>query len=255
MLSSLSPYLPNLSFGAGIFVALVVFAAGVLRGFTGFGFALAAVPTITLFVAPVEVVPAIVIVAMLAGAELLPKVWRSIHWPSMRLLLGGGALGTPLGMYALKTLPADAMRAIIGVTVLAAVLFLWRGFKLAVAPPRRMRIGIGAVSGLLNGGTAMGGPPVIIYFLASPEGVAVGRASLLVYFFFLSIWSTVVNGVGGLLTLRTLVFAGLMLPFMFAGNRIGDRWFDKSSAAAYERIALVFLAGIAVLTLARAIAG
>jgi hypothetical protein len=253
MLGTVSLYLPKLSVGASLFVALVVFAAGVLRGFTGFGFALAAVPTITLFVDPAEVVPAIVIVAAVAGAELLPKAWRAVHWPSMRLLLTGAAAGAPLGMYALKTLPADVMRAVIGLIVLAAVGLLWRGFKLTKVPPTGVRLGIGAVSGLLNGGTAMGGPPVIIYFLASPEGVAIGRASLLVYFFFLSVWSTVVNAAGGLVDLRTIVFAALMIPLMAAGNRIGARWFDRASAAHYQRVALWFLAVIALLGIGRAL--
>jgi len=253
VLSSLSPILPNLTWGAATVAALVVFAAGVLRGFTGFGFALAAVPTITLFIDPVEVVPTISIVAAVAGAELLPKAWRSIHWPSMRLLVGGAIVGAPVGMYVLKTMPADAMRAVIGVIVLAVVGLLWRGYRLAKTPPIVVRFGIGAFSGLLNGGTAMGGPPVIIYYLASPEGVAAGRASLLVYFFFLSIWSTAVNAVGGLISVRTLVLAGLMVPLMALGNGIGARWYDKTSATHYQRVALWFLAAIAVFAIGRAI--
>ena len=253
MLNAFAPYLPPLSAGAAALVAVIVFAAGVLRGFTGFGFALAAVPMITLFVEPAEVVPAIAIVAAVAGAELLPKAWRSVQWSAMGRLLGGAALGTPLGMYALKTLPADFMRAIIGLIVLAAVVLMGRGFKLKSAPPTGVRLGIGALSGLLNGGTAMGGPPVIIYFLASPEGIAVGRASLLVYFFFLSLWSTAVNAVGGLVTVRTVVFALLMIPLMAAGNSIGARWFDRATAAHYERVALWFLAAIAVLAIGRAL--
>jgi len=253
MLSALWSYLPDLSFPAAVFVGAVVFAAGVLRGFTGFGFALVAVPAITLLVEPAAVVPAILIVAVVAGAELVPQAWPAVHWPSMRLLLGGAALGTPVGMIALKLLPANTMRVIIGVVVLAMVGLLWRGFKLKAAPPRRTQLGIGMLSGLLNGGTGMGGPPVIIYYLASPEGVAVGRASLLVYFFFLSIWATAVNGVGGLLSVRVLVLAALMVPFMLVGNRIGARWFDKSSAAVYERVALICLAAIACLSLIRAL--
>lgn len=253
MLSSIWPVLPHLTWGVATFATVVVFAAGVLRGFTGFGFALAAVPTITLFIDPVQVVPAVSIVAAVAGAELLPKAWRSIHWPSMRVLVGGAVAGAPVGMYALKTLPANAMRAVIGLIVLAVVGLLWRGYRLTETPPTLVRFGIGAFSGVLNGGTAMGGPPVIIYYLAAPEGVAVGRASLLVYFFFLSIWSTVVNAAAGLVTASTVVFAALMVPLMAAGNSIGARWFDKSTAAHYERVALWFLAAIALLAIGRAL--
>jgi len=218
------------------------------------------VPTITLFVPPAKVVPAILIVALVAGAEILPKAWRQAHWPSIRRLLAGAVFGTPVGVYALFTLPANLMRAIIGIIVFVAVLLLWRGIKFSKRPPTVAQLGIGAFSGLLNGGTAMGGPPVILYFLASPEvssigGVAIGRASLLVYFFFLSIWTIGMGAIGGLVDLRTLMFAVLMMPFMAIGNRIGDRLFDKSSARTYQRVALIFLFAISLLAIGRAVAG
>jgi hypothetical protein len=255
MLDALAPYLPDLTPGAAILAFAVVFAAGVLRGFTGFGFALAAVPVLTLFIEPLRVVPATLIVAVIAGAELVPKAWRHVEWRSMRLLLAGAVAGTPFGVHALSALPANVMRGVIGAVVLLSVLLLWRGFRLKTQPPRAARIGIGMLSGLLNGGTAMGGPPVIIYFLASAEGIAIGRASLLVYFFFASLWSVAVAGAADLLDGKTLVFAALMLPFIAIGNRIGDRWFGKSSADAYYRIALLFLAGVAVLAIVRAMLG
>ena len=255
MLDAVAPYLPDLSIGAACFAITIVFAAGVLRGFTGFGFGLAAVPTLTLFIDPVEVVPATLIVALIAGVELVPKAWRHAEWRSMGLLLAGAVAGTPLGVYALSALPSNVMRGVIGTVVLLAVALLWRGFRLASPPPRAARVGIGLLSGLLNGGTAMGGPPVIIYFLATSEGVAIGRASLLVYFFFSSLWSVAVGAAAHLLDGKTMVFAALMLPFMALGNRIGDRWFNKSSSNMYYRVALAFLAAVAVLALGRAVLG
>ncbi|MGH6932066.1 MAG: sulfite exporter TauE/SafE family protein, partial [Dongiaceae bacterium] len=252
MLDAVAPYLPNLSAGTAVFAFAIVFAAGVLRGFTGFGFALAAVPTLTLFIDPIEAVPATLIVALIAGAELIPKAWPHVEWRSMRLLLAGAVAGTPLGVYALSALPSNVMRGVIGAIVLLSVALLWRGYRFQASPPRAARIGIGMLSGLLNGGTAMGGPPVIIYFLATSDGVAIGRASMLVYFFFAALWSVTVAGAANLLDGKTIVFAALMLPFMAIGNRIGDRWFNKSSSGMYYRVALAFLAAVAVLALGRA---
>jgi uncharacterized membrane protein YfcA len=171
------------------------------------------------------------------------------------MLLAGAVVTTPFGTYALSALPANVMRGIIGGIVLLAVILLWRGFKFAMTPPKTARLGIGLLSGLLNGATGMGRPPVIIYFLASPEGVVVGRASLLVFFFFTALWSVAVTGAAGLINVKTVAFAGLMFPFMGLGNWIGNHWFNRSAADTYIRVALTFLAAVAMLALGRAVFG
>lgn len=237
------------------FVLLVSFAAGILRGYTGFGFALAAVPALTLILKPADVVPAVAVIALLGGLQLVFKVRREADWPSTWLLLAGAIVALPLGVAMLRHLPANLMRAFIGFVVLGAVLLLWRGFTLAHAPSRATRLGLGALSGLLNGSTSMGGPPVIIFFLASPAGAAAGRASLLIYFFFLSLATLGAAAVGGLLTLPVALLSLIMLPAMSLGNAVGDRLFQRSSAATYRRVALAVLAAVALLAVGRALYG
>jgi hypothetical protein len=103
--------------------------------------------------------------------------------------------------------------------------------------------------------TAMGGPPVIIFFLALPSGVAVGRASLLVFFFFTSIISIVVQAGAGLMSWRVLALTLLMMPVMALGNGLGDRWFGKATDKHYRQVAMAFLLAIAVAAVARALVG
>jgi len=237
------------------FVLLVTFAAGVLRGYAGFGFALAAAPALSLVLAPADMVPVVTVIALFGGLRLVVKVRRAADWPSTWLLLAGAVVGLPFGIAMLRHLPADLMRALIGIVVLGSVLLLWRGFAISHAPSRAMRLGLGVISGLLNGATSMGGPPVIIFFLASPAGAAAGRASLIIYFFFLSIVTLALAAFGGLLTPRVLYLSLLMLPVMSLGNAMGDRMFDKSSASAYRRVALAILAVVALLAVARAVYG
>jgi hypothetical protein len=237
------------------FVLAVAFLAGVLRGYTGFGFALAAVPTLSLLLDPADIVPAITVITLVGGIRLVVRAQREADWRSTFLLLAGAVAGLPAGVLLLRHLPADPMRAVIGLVVLGAVLALWRGFSLSHAPSQAMRLALGAVSGLLNGSTSMGGPPVIIYFLASPAGHAAGRASLLVYFFFLGIVTVAAAAIAGLITARVLWLSLLMLPAMSLGNALGARLFDRSTASAYRRVALLCLAVVAAMAVVRAVAG
>ena len=247
--------LGSLPLWAAIYAAIVVFLGGVLRGFTGFGFALAVVPTLSVILPPVEVVPAVAAIGIPAGLLLIGKIGRAADWRSTGHLTIGAIFGLPPGVWALSTLPSNVMRAIIGAIVLVSVFLLWRGFRFRRTPATPARMGMGFLSGLINGATTMGGPPVIIYYLAMPGDVAIGRASILAYFFFLSIATTASTWVAGLLTERAIAWMLLMLPCFFLGSWLGDRGFDKSGAETYRRIALVALALVAVVAIVRAAAG
>lgn len=229
--------------------------AGVLRGFTGFGFALAAVPALTLVATPVEVVPCVMLLQVVAGIQLLPRTWHAVDWRSLVPLLATALLATPLGTLLLDDVPADPMRAVIGASVLVAVLLLGAGIRVEREPSLLARLGIGAISGLLNGGTAMAGPPVIVYYLATQRTAAASRASLLMYFFILSLAGTASVTVAGLVTTRTLLLALLMFPALTIGNALGDRWFDRAAAGVYRRVAMAVLTVLALLAIGRALVG
>jgi hypothetical protein len=147
------------------------------------------------------------------------------------------------------------MRFAIGAIVLGAVLLLGAGFRTRRAPSVAARLTIGAVSGLLNGSTAMAGPPVIVYFLATRRTAAASRASLLTYFFLLSLGGAASVVAAGLVSRRTLVVTALMVPALALGNALGDRWFDRASPDLYRRIALAVLAVLALLAIGRALGG
>ena len=238
---------------AATFALIVSALAGFLRGFTGFGSALAAVPLLSLVLEPIDVVPCVLILQVVAGLQLLRRVWSEVDWSSLRPLLVGALAGTPLGTVLLSHLPADAMRAAIGLIVLAAVVLLRGGVGLEARPRLATRLGVGWLSGVLNGATAMGGPPVILFFLATSSSVAVGRASLLVYFFFLSIGSLAVVAGAGLVSQHTMLLSLVMLPGIALGNSLGDRTFRRSSADAYRRVVMAVLSMIALASIGRAI--
>jgi uncharacterized protein len=242
----------SLSVWTAVGALAIAALAGVLRGFTGFGFALAAVPAMTLVATPEEVVPCVMLLQVVAGIQLLPRTWHAVDWAAVRPLLIAALIATPIGTVVLEDLPADPMRALIGATVLLAVLLLGSGMRVAREPSMAMRLGIGFVSGLLNGSTAMAGPPVIVYFLATGRSAAASRASLLMYFLLLSVAGTASVVAAGMVSGRTLLLAALMFPALSLGNALGDRWFARASHDVYRRIALGVLTALAVLAIARA---
>src|ERR1700678_1113203 len=88
-------------------VVLGAFLAALLRGFTGFGFAIAAVPVLSLVLPPTRVVPLTVVLQLLASMVDFRAASRITDWRSLMWLSPGMMVGTPLGLWLLTRLSAN----------------------------------------------------------------------------------------------------------------------------------------------------
>ena len=236
------------------FCSLVVFCSAVLRGYTGFGFALAAVPALALAIDPVAVVPLVLCLEVVASLQLLPSLWRSVHFQSVGRLVSGSLVGIPIGVYGLAALPADMMRLVIALVVLASVSAIGAGLKFDRQPGGYTTLAVGALSGLLNGAAAMSGPPVILFYLGSQAALQIGRASLVFYFLLSDFIAVAITAVSGLLLLSTLALTIASLPALFAGQAIGARLFRSSLQRHYRAVAILILAAVSGFALIQSVA-
>lgn len=247
--------LAELSLGAVAVAVAGVLLGAVLRGFTGFGLPLAAVPAMTLVLAPAVAIPAMLLLQILATLQALPRIWRAIHWPALVWLTAGSLAGIPAGVALLALLPADGMRLFIGLAMLLAVVVLWRGFRFAQMPGVPARLGVGALAGVMSGAAAMPGPPVVVFFLASPASAAASRASLQIFFMATAMISLVLAAGSGLVTWTTLALALLLAPALVAGTWAGEWLFRRTEGRNYRPAALAVLLVIGAAATARAVWG
>lgn len=230
----------------------VIFLAAIVRGYSGFGFSLLSITALSLFFAPAQVIPSIFMLEVAASLHMLPSIWRDVHWRSLLPLILGSFIGTPIGVYALANLPQAPMTLALAIFVLGATLLLWRGFALKSMPSAPATLAAGTAAGLANGAFGIGGPPVILFYFASPAGHAAGRASLIAYFMI-----TDVIGVGflareGLVTLQSGLLTLAFLPALLAGVWLGARSFKSADPARFRKIVLVVLTALAVITAVKA---
>jgi hypothetical protein len=245
----------DLSLTSWALSSLCIFVAAFIRGFTGFGLAVVGVPLLSLFFAPAEIVPSIMILAIIAGLQLIPKIWRSVDWKLLLPTVLGAAIGTPLGTWLLAGVSADWMRVLIGLAVLTASGAVQLGFRFAQRPHATVSAGFGAIAGLTGGAAAMPGPSVIFLFLAMPIAHEVGRASLILFFQVSAVMSAVSATFGGLMQLHALILGAALVPAMLIGNWLGDRVFDKASAKTYRRVVVLLLAALGAVAAARGLIG
>jgi len=252
-----SSQLPGLALSrTELFAAvLIVFAAAIVRGYSGFGFSMLAVTALSLLRPPAEIVPTVLLLEIAASVHLLPAVWRDVDWASLGWLLLGTFVATPLGVAALAAVPADAMRVVVSMLVLVATLLLWRGFALRKIPGRGPTFVTGMVAGVLNGSAAIAGPPAILFYFSSPAGVAVSRASLITYFLGTDLMAAAVGAAYGLVTVTVVLRAGTLLLPLAAGVALGNRRFVATPPESFRRFVLILLMLLSMLGLLRALHG
>ena len=221
--------------------ALVVFCAALVRGATGFGFSMICIVLLTLLLPPAQIAPVIVLWEIAASAGHLPFVYKEADWKALRHLALGVVLGTPLGAYCLASVPAAPMTAAINAVVLVLTGMLFFGFQPRQRPGRWGACGVGALTGLINGASANGGPPVILFFLSGPSSAAVSRASLIAFFLFTDVLAALVYWGYGLMTGRVLWLTAVMLPCVGLGIWLGSRWFRRVDEARFRRVVLALL--------------
>ena len=235
-----------------LFVVFSAFVAALLRGFTGFGFAIAAVPLLSLVLPPAHVVPLAVVLQVLASVADLRSASRITDWRSLVWLSPGMVVGTPLGLLLLTRLSANQARLTIGVLIIGSVMVLGRGLRLPVRPPTWMIVLVGVISGAMNGVAAMSGPPVVAYLMALPHSAGVVRATSLVFFTLTALVAMVPLAVAGLVDGRTLLLALLAWPVLLVGSRLGAWAFHRAKPQHHRRIAMTILSGLGVMLIARA---
>ncbi len=235
------------------FALVCIFGAAVVRGYSGFGFSLLAIVSLSLLLPPTQFVPSIFMLEVAASLHLLPDVWRDIHWRALSWLTIGSLVGTPFGVYALAHVPAARMTLALAVFVFVAAILLSRGVALKALPGSAATFATGTASGLCNGGFGIGGPPVILFFFSSPAGAAVGRASMIAYFLMTDVTGLAWQAWNGLLNAAALWRALIFLPALAAGIWIGNRGFMKADPVDFRRWVLRLLMLLAVLTGARAL--
>lgn len=143
----------------------VIFLAYLVRGISGFGSALVAVPLLAHFLPLTFVVPWIAATDVLAAAALTHSGRRGghVHWAEIGWLLPAAALGIVAGIQLLVKLDREALLATLGLFVLAFGLRNLLGLHGDRPVSRWWALPAGLLGGGIGAVFATGGPPFVIY--------------------------------------------------------------------------------------------
>lgn len=224
-------------------VALVIAFAGLIRGFSGFGFSLAAVPLLSLVLPLNTVVPLALSLEAIGVLPTLGRIWRHADWGALRTLLAGSIAAMPLGLLILHTGTPWLLRPAVAVCVLVAVMLIWHPPEWTSIRPRAGSEALaGAISGVLNGAAAMSGPPIVLLMFSSERPPEIRRATMMVFFSISAAVTLAAGLASGSYALPNIVKFLVCLPFLALGIEIGTLLQTLFQQATVRRLALLALA-------------
>jgi uncharacterized membrane protein YfcA len=227
----------------------VTLVAVLLRSFTGFGFALAAVPGYALFMEPVQAVVLCAGLAVALGIQTLPQYIQQSQLRAQWRVYAAAPLGTAIGIVVLRSFDADTFRISIGVITIVASLVLVRFHPRRRSPAGGTQLSAGLCSGLINGGFAIPGPPIIIYIMATEVEPTRSRAFMIAFFSFSAVVALIGFTFAGLVSMQSAWLALAAYPALYLGDKLGFGLFRRYGGGRYRQVAVaaLLLMGLVIL--------
>ncbi len=229
--------------------AMIAFASGVVRGFSGFGQGMIYVPLIAALYGPRLAVTTILLIDLICSVPFLIPAMPHVRWREMLPLVLAAAITIPLGTLALVYVDPGPLRWAIAISIVLCVVLLASGWRYRGSPKLPITLGVGAISGILGGAIQIPGPPVILFWLGSAMSAAAARANFIAYFALFELISIAVYAWGGLLTNDVFLFGLLMLVPFVSGAAGGSMIFIFISDRNYRVAAYVLILIAALLSL------
>ena len=230
-------------------LVLVALAAGLSRGFSGFGAALIFVPLTSALAGPKLAGPVLAIIDIVFAAYLIPGAWRLADRRDIGVMFIGALLGIPAGTLILTAFAPLTLRWLIAVMAAAMLVLLLSGWRYHGKPHAAATVAVGAVSGLFSGIAQIGGPPVVSYWLGLAVPPARLRANVILYFALRSVLTIISYFWAGLFSNEVLRLAAMTGPAYGFGTFIGGRMFGLASPAVFRATSLGLIALAVVLSL------
>jgi|TARA_B110000908_G_scaffold157156_1_gene197015 uncharacterized membrane protein YfcA len=233
--------------------AAICFAAGLVRGFTGFALSAFGLALAVLILPPVELIPVMWWLEMAASLVMLRHGWGGADMKATITLVCGSAIGLIIGLSVTTSVDAVLSQRIALCILITLALLQLAKIKIPHLASQPGTVATGVVAGIATGLAGVGGMVVALYVLARNDEPAKMRATLVAYLFMSSatailthLWFGTMNTTS---TLRGLAFA---LPCV-VGVLIGQRLFTPRFQPYYRPLCLTLLIGLGAASLLRSV--
>lgn len=221
-------------------VVLTLLAAYFVRGITGFGSALVAVPLLSLMLPVTVVVPVVILLDYLGSLSHGVHHRKSVLWREILPLTPFTLCGIVTALYLMKTVEPGALTLALGCFVILYAIYS----LLQIKPTQGSRLWappLGFLAGLVGTAFGTGGPFIVIYLTLRQLDKATFRGTIAVIFFIDGGMRLLGYTYAGFFTQELLLWTLFLVPLAALGMWLGGQIHTGLSQQRFVQIVSVVL--------------
>ena len=233
-------------------LALLVFFAAIVRGYTGFGLSAIIITVMTYWVPAQEVVPLLILLEISASLLFYRSISLDVEWKIISIIFMGAAISTPIALQLLLLMPDNIANIAIASLVLLATLILLTQSRISITPSKGYWFFSGIVMGIFGGLGSIGGLGGAVMLLLTTMNSTKVRTTMIILLLLTPIYAALFTTFNGMMVGETLSQWLIMLLPMIPGLYIGHICFSRYKRS-FRTITLIFLAILSATMLAQSI--
>jgi hypothetical protein len=166
-----------------LLLVCATFAAGIVRGFSGFALSAIIMASAAPFIPPVQLLPICFWMEFCASILMARGGWREADRRVVMGLVIGSAVGTPIGLFLTTSIPVATSQFVVLVLVIVLALILLAKIRIRFLATRPGLYLSGLTAGVVTGLSYMGGMVVAVYVLSQDTDARKIRGSLALFLF------------------------------------------------------------------------
>jgi len=212
-------------------IAVVTFGASFVQSVTGFGFGIVAMIFLPSLLLYTEANALSSILSTITSLIVVMVTYKNVNWKNLIFTLLGSLVANYFAVNFMKTTANETLILLLGIALfLLSIFFFFFSDKVKIRPTWYAGLIAGLISGVMSGLFAIGGPPVVIYYMQSEENSDKYLATISAYFVFSGIITVVLKAISGFITTNVLIGFAIGVIGMIIGSILGKHTRNKANS-------------------------
>ncbi|MFH5882422.1 sulfite exporter TauE/SafE family protein [Liberiplasma polymorphum] len=233
-----------MTFEVFLLISLVLFTSAYIKGVTGFGTSLIAIPVlIAFFLVPAEARALIVSINLLLNIYILvsAKRLRFEDYKPYLLLIISVFVAALISGFLLPRVTFEIFNVLMGILLIFTAINRFFDIKFNIKHPKRYYIPLGLIGGTLNTLLGAGSVPVLIFLGNIGVKKTEFRVTVSLFLLILNAGSLISFVISSTYTSQTALWALIFTPVMVLGTFFGIRSQHVFNEKVFSRVVAVLL--------------
>lgn len=235
-----------------LIIALISLAGGAGQSITGFG---AGIIIMTVLPSVISMGLAPAVSGTICTPLSISIAWRYRKYAKWKMVLFPCAVymaASGIAIYLSSVINMDKMKPLLGVfLILMALYFIFLDKKVSVKGTLFTAFLCSAVSGVLGGFFGIGGPFLVLYYLAVTATKEEYLGSINLLFAITTVYQLVMRIATGVLTVPCIPWIAVGIAFVLLGRIIGSRIVDRMNVEKMRKAIYIFLIFAGIMTIVK----